>query len=235
MTNWRVMKYYGLAGLGFLLLFTTSETITEVPTYPTIALLALLGLMTSDYWWLALSKSGKAFICNLDIAKGGHACIHYEDIRSAIRYDEEGKRVKSYSVIAVGGFVVSIFANRGSEAFIICPPEYIEDTPSGVICHARLRPIPLRKVEDYIMAELVQLEGFDPVVVEEKNNLYFGSLSNIDSSTTTKNLAGESEDLDKTEYINYLKDVIEQQYSIQMKNEAQRRNFFTRQPIDEEE
>ena len=132
-------------------------------------------------------------------------------------------------------FTYSIFSARGKEAFIICPPEYVEEKQSGTICHAKLSPVPLSSIKSYILSELVQLDGFDPLEVQQAGNLYFGTLSTIDGSAIESNLAKEKKYLDQSEEIQYLKDIIDDQYEIQMKRFGQTPEIYLKKGTSRDE
>jgi hypothetical protein len=190
-----------------------------VPKYPTLMVLLFLILAAVDMSTIALKRSGKAAILtNVSIPKGGHSSVHPDDIVMAMSRGgnpSSKKSMPSMVCFATGGFVTSGIEAKGWENFVVCPPEYLEDTGAALICHARLHQVGFNDLPDYIQHALLQLKHFKMSSAKVKGNLWFGLTSKMDGSATSENLVKESKFVDQTYIINQLRAIIKERKMVE--------------------
>jgi len=206
--KWDPMHGYLALTAATVLTFLFVRVEMPIPVYPTLLFILLLLAVAFNESWKAWKKSGRACITDLEITEGGHSSIHPYDIIPATQYYKDGKRLRSFMCFALGGFIIVGFNVQGSDAFIVCPPEHIEETKSAMICHTKLRNVAFEELEPHIQADLLKLKGFNRKAVAMKKNLWFGTVSKIDNSATITNLQKEQEYLDKNKEITTLKNII---------------------------
>lgn len=186
--------------------FLLNDESVEVPAWGTGLGVLFLIWVGIDQSWQAFKRQGRASILvNLKASSGGHSTIHPEDISLAMSKKEHER---TFIVFATGGFVYGGIEAKGSENFVVCPPEHIESTGPAFICHTKLRRVDIDQLPDYIQNELENLKHFNKAWVKAKDNLWFGMTSKIDDTSTAENLTTESKFLDQTAVINYLKTLL---------------------------
>ena len=206
--EWKKEYNYWILLIATILTFLFLRVEAPVPIYPAGLFILLMSLLAFDMSWEKWKKDGRACILNLEIKNGGHTSIHPYDVRPATQYYKEGKKLRSFMVFATGGFMITGFNIQGSDQFIVCPPEHIEETPSAMICHTELRKVRFERMPDYVQNELVHLTHFKLKKVRQKDNLYFGMCSKIDGTLTEENKIEETKFLDKNEEISTLQNII---------------------------
>jgi hypothetical protein len=222
--HWKsVYIYYILIAVVIAAFILSRETI-EVPMWGTAMGVIFLIFTASDQSWKAFKKSGRAAIlCSLKPSEGGHSTIHPDDISFAM---SQGSKYPTFAVFVTGGFVHGGVEWQGSENFVICPPEHLENTGAAIICHTKLRRVQFEELQDYIQVELENFKFFNRTLARAKNNIWFGMTSKIDYTSTAKNLSDETKFLEQTHVVNYLKTLLkdkkygrEEGYSQKGKNE----------------
>ena len=204
--QWKAIYVYYLFGALTVGAFLINRDTFELPMWGTIIGFMFLLWIASDQSWKSYKKSGKACVLvSLKPSHGGHSTIHQDDISLAM---SQGTKQPTFMVFATGGFVHEAVAWQGSENFVVCPPEHVEDTGAALICHTKLRKVDYEALPDYVQVELEKLRFFNRPVVRAKQNLWFGMTCKLDSSSTAKNLAEETKFLDQTSVINYLKTLL---------------------------
>ncbi len=213
------LYWLGIAVTIITLVFLRVEV--PLPVYPTCIFMLLLIAVALDQSWQNWKKSGLACLTSLALEEGGRSGYHPYDIRPATQVDADGKTVMSFLVFALGGFVIPMFAVQGSDAFIVCPPEYVEFLQSGMVCRAHLHKVNFEKMPRFIRDELKMLKHFDEEEVRKKRNLYFGMTSKMDGSATPHNLIEESKLLNQSEQITHYEQIINALYEQLAKKQPQ--------------
>ena len=204
--RWKsVYAYYILGILTALALIFHPESI-EVPFMGTLLAFAFAGWVAMDQSWKAFKRQGRAAILvSLQPDEGGHSTIHPDDISLTMSID---KNSPSFCVFATGGFVHGGIEFRGSENFVICPPEHCESTGPAFICHTKLRRVKFEQLPDYIQQELMNIKYFSLTICRTKNNIWFGMTSKLDGTSVSKRLQEESRFVDQTSIINEMKTLL---------------------------
>lgn len=222
--------YYILAIATVVAFFVNSDSVS-VPIWGCGIGALTLVWAAIDQSWKAFKKQGKAAILtSLKPAEGGHSTIHPDDKTISVTGripGEESTILPRFMVFATGGFVHGGVEWRGYENFIVCPPEYCEDTASAFICHATLRRVDFDDLPDYIQEELLKLKYFSRAMVKAQKNLWFGMTSPIDGTSTSDNLAKESNLIDQTYIINELKKRLKDKETILRKSEGGKNESIT--------
>jgi len=204
--RWKNIYVYYIFLAFVLLAFLLNSDPIELPAWGTGLGVLFLIWVGIDQSWQAFKRQGRAAILvNLKASSGGHSTIHPEDISLAMSKKEHER---TFIVFATGGFVFGGIEAKGTENFIVCPPEHIESTGPAFICHTKLRRVDIDQLPDYIQNELENLKHFSKGWVKAKQNLWFGMTSKIDDTATAENLTTESKFLDQTAVINYLKTLL---------------------------
>jgi len=213
--------YVILAACLIITIFFFSNESISVPKYPLFFFVALCAWIAIDQSWEAFKRKGKAFVCDLELTKGGHSTGHFYDHRMANRFDRDGSKITAFSCYALGGFYYSGVGVEGSDAFIVVPPEQVIDVEAGTICFTKLFNVELDELPDYIKNELLKLKGFNPKVVAHRHNLYFGMCSKLDATATEVNFAAQAKFTAYNKQINYMKQLLKE-YSSQNSKLAKR-------------
>lgn len=214
--------------------FSGIEYQAMLPQYPIFLILSLACYLASGWWWEQNKRKAKALILDTELSKGGHTVIHLEDIRLAYSRNEKGEKEGNFACLAGGGFVYGGVEWHGAEVFVVCPPEHIMNTQSGIFIATTLHRVSFKKLPDWIQQELSQLAFFNEKMVATKKNLLFGMTSKYDGSSTMENFKIESKFLDQTGQLTLYKSLLDdaQQYQ---KPEEPKRRLFDREPKEREQ
>jgi hypothetical protein len=216
--------YLAMGALAFIMLFVDTGSV-PLPTAPTGIFILLLIIAASQQWWEALKAKGPAaLITTLPPSSGGHSTIHPNDI--AIATSSPNDDMPNFCVVATGGIFTGGVEWRGSENFFVFPPQHMEQTGAGVVIRTRFRQVKFEQLHDFIQAELLKFNNFDPRMVSVKKNLWFGVASTLDGTATTKTLLAESHYLDQTEQLNRYKKMIDDLYARNEKGKKKDDNVF---------
>jgi len=225
----RIHVYIVIGALFAITLVFFNKASWYVPIWPAIFFFAFCAWTAFDQWNEAIKRKGKGLITDLEISRGGHMCIHPEDIRTASRYDRDGKVIMSFACIAGGGYLfMGMVGIQGNDFFLVVPPEHIMDAESGTMIHTKLTKRRFDDFPNYIQSALLKLPRFTLTVAKAKDNIYFGMTSKLDGTATAENFAIEEKFCMMNKQLNDLKKAMNE-YSAQL--DKARREQQPQQPI----
>lgn len=227
----RIHVYIIIGALLVITIIFFNKDIWNIPRYPLIFFLIFCAWTAFDQWNEAIKRKGKGLICDLEISKGGHICIHPEDMRMASRYDREGKVVMSFTCLAGGGYLFAgMVGIPGTDFFLVVPPEHIMDSESGMMIHTKLTRRDFNEFPNYIQSALLKLPRFNLTMAKAKKNIYFGITSKLDGTATSENFAIEEKFCMMNKQLNDTKKIIDE-YSAQYAKMRQEQQPMAPQPI----
>jgi hypothetical protein len=226
----RIHGYVILGALFAIALVFFNKASWWMPIWPVVFFLALCGYMAFDMWNECIKRKGKALVCDLQMDKGGHMCIHPYDMQTASRYDREGKIVMSFTCLAGGGYLfLGMVGIPGTDFFLVVPPEHIMDAESGMMILTKLTKRKYDEFPKYIQSALLKLPRFSVTLAKAKDNIYFGITSKIDGTATAENYAIEEKFCMMNKQMNDTKKMLDE-YSSQLERKR-REEQSTQQPI----
>jgi hypothetical protein len=217
----RIHGYVILGSLFAITLVFFNKASWVMPIYPVGFFLALCGYMAFDMWNECIKRKGKALVCDLQLDKGGHMCIHPYDMVRASRYDRDQNVIMSFTCLAGGGYLfMGMVGIPGTDFFLVVPPEHILDAESGMFIFTHLTKRKFSEFPKYIQSALLKLPRFSLTLAKAKDNIYFGMTSDLDGTATAENFAIEEKFCMMNQQLNDMKNTLDD-YSAE--KERQRR------------
>ncbi|HUT00292.1 MAG TPA: hypothetical protein VMY59_08255 [Candidatus Thermoplasmatota archaeon] len=225
----RIHGYIIIGALFIITLIFFNKQSVWIPFWPTIFGIGFCLYLAFDQWNECIKRKGKALVCDLQLDKGGHVCIHPYDMVQASRYDRDGKSVMAFTCLAGGGYLFAgVVGIPGTDFFLVVPPEHIIETETGMLVMTKLTKRKYTEFPFYIQSALQKLPRFNVTLAKAKDNIYFGITSKIDGTATAENFAIEEKFCMMNQQINDMKKTIDD-YSSQQ--ERLRRDQQPAQPI----